>query len=67
MAAMAMAMARSKRRRKTYYASLHVTRIEEWRVEADSADEARALLAQGHGERSQIGERVHLEIQDVTE
>lgn len=62
-----MAMARSKRKRKTYYASLHVTRIEEWRVEAESADEARALLAQGDGERCQIGERVHLEIQDVGE
>jgi len=37
-------MAVAKRKRKTFYASVHVTRIEEWRVEAATADEARALL-----------------------
>jgi hypothetical protein len=58
-------MATAKRKRKTFYASVHVTRIEEWCVEAATADEARALLAQGDGERCQVGECVHLEIQSV--
>jgi hypothetical protein len=34
-------MARVKRKLKTFYASLHVTRIEDWRVEAETAEEAR--------------------------
>jgi hypothetical protein len=60
-------MATAKRKRKTFYASVHVTRIEEWCVEAASADEARALLAQGDGERRQVGECLHLEIQSVSD
>jgi hypothetical protein len=60
-------MAAAKRKRKTFYASVHVTRIEEWCVEAATADEARALLARGDGERCQVGECVHLEIQTVSD
>jgi hypothetical protein len=60
-------MAVAKRKLKTFHATLHVTRIEEWCVEAESAEEARALLARGDGERCQLGERVHLDIENVSE
>ena len=60
-------MARAKRRRKTYHASVQVTRIEDWCVEADTAEEARALLVQGLGERLRLGDCVHLEVQDLSD
>ncbi len=59
--------ARAKRQRKTYYASVQVTRVEDWCVEAESAEEARALLAQGQGERQRLGECVHLEVHDLSD
>jgi hypothetical protein len=34
---------------KMFYATVHVTRVEEWCVEAESAEEARELLASGSG------------------
>ena len=40
-------MARQKHKRKTFHASVQVTRIEDWCVEAESEEEARALLASG--------------------
>ncbi len=60
-------MATAKRKRKTFYASVQVTRIEDWCVEAETADEARALLASGDGERRQLGECVHVEIQSLSD
>jgi hypothetical protein len=69
----AKSMARStagstaKRKRKLFYATVQVTRVEDWCVEAESATEARALLAKGEGERFRLGDCVHLEIQDVNE
>ena len=62
-----MAKSSAKRRRKLFYATVQVTRVEDWCVEAESAEEARALLAQGEGERFGLGDRVHLEVQEVTE
>jgi hypothetical protein len=43
-----------------------VSRIEDWCVEAKTAEEARALLARGEGERRRLGDCVHLEIQSVS-
>jgi hypothetical protein len=65
----ARSMARSvaKRKRKLFYATVQATRVEDWCVEAESAEEARVLLAQGEGERFRLGDCVQLEIQDVTE
>jgi len=60
-------MARAKRKRKTYYASVQVTRIEDWCVEAETVEEARALLAQGRGERQRLGDCVHLEVQELSD
>jgi hypothetical protein len=57
----------SKRRRKVFYASVLVTRVEEWFVEADCAEEARALFAAGEGHRSTSGERIHLEVERLLE
>lgn len=53
--------------RKTFYATVHVTRVEEWCVEAESADEARVLLDAGQGERCHSGERLHCEVVSVEE
>jgi hypothetical protein len=48
-----------------FYATVHVTRAEEWCVEAESAEEARELLASGSGHRTQIGDCMHVEIERV--
>jgi len=42
-----------------------VTRVEDWWVEAESLDEAQALLAAGHGHRTAVGELVHVELDAV--
>ena len=60
-------MAAPKRKLKTFYASLQVTRVEDWCVEAESAEEARALLARGEGERTRLGDCVYLEIENLSE
>jgi hypothetical protein len=36
---------------RTFHAIVHVTRLEEWCVEAETAEEARKLLAAGAGYR----------------
>lgn len=60
-------MARQKHKRKLFHASVQVTRIEEWCVEAETEEEARALLAGGAGERCAIGDCVHVEVQECGE
>ena len=50
---MAIAALKYKPKLKTFYATVHVTRVEEWCVEAESAEEARELLASGRGHRMQ--------------
>jgi hypothetical protein len=64
---MAIAALKKKPRLKMFHATVHVTRVEEWCVEAQSADEARELLASGGAHRVQIGDRVHFEIESVEE
>jgi hypothetical protein len=60
-------MAMPKKKLKTFYASVEVTRVEDWCVEAETAEEARALLAKGEGERCRFGDRLYVEVQDVNE
>jgi hypothetical protein len=48
---------------KTFHASMQVTRLEEWCVEAESAEEARELLAAGQGHRCHLGDCVYAELQ----
>ena len=47
-----------------FYATVQVTRVEEWCVEAESAEEARELLASS-GHRTHIGDCMHVEIERV--
>jgi hypothetical protein len=56
-----------KKTRKRFYASVHVTRVEDWCVEAETEEEARALLASGRGERLHIGECVYCDVAALSE
>lgn len=60
-------MVRKKTGLKTYYASVQVTRIEDWCVEAESAEQARTLLASGQGERCRVGDCIFVEVDDLSE
>jgi hypothetical protein len=55
----------TKKTLKTFHATLVVTRAEEWCVEAETAEEARGLLAEGQGHRCQLGDCLHLEVEAV--
>jgi hypothetical protein len=42
-----------------------VTRVEEWCVEAETKEQARALLAAGTGHRCMPGESIQVEIDSL--
>jgi hypothetical protein len=52
---------------RIFYATLLVTRAEEWWIEAETAEEAQALLASGQGHHAALGERVHVELEEMLE
>jgi hypothetical protein len=56
---------RSNPKLRMYHATMLVTRAEEWRVEAESAEEARALLAQGEGHRCHLGDRLQVQLDQL--
>lgn len=58
---------RPRQQLKTFHARLIVTRAEEWWVEAHSAEEAQALLASGQGHHAALGERLHVELEEMLE
>jgi hypothetical protein len=60
-----MTVAALKSKLKMYYATVHVTRVEEWGVEAEGEEEARELLASGGGLRTSIGDCVSVEVERV--
>jgi hypothetical protein len=62
---MAVAALKLKPKLKTFHATMLVSRAEEWCVEAETAEEARELLAAGHGHRCHLGDRVHAEVQGI--
>jgi hypothetical protein len=62
---MAVAALKLKPKLKTFHATVHVTRVEQWWVEAESAEEARELLAAGAGYRCEIGDCVNIEVERV--
>jgi hypothetical protein len=62
---MAVAALKLKPKRRMFYAKVHVTRTEEWCVEAESEEEARELLASGSGFRTSIGDCVNVEVEQV--
>jgi hypothetical protein len=57
----------TKKKLKLFHATMHVTRIEEWCVEAATPEEARAMLAKGHGHRCNPGESLHAEVEELLE
>lgn len=57
-----MARFATNRQPKIFHATMRVTRVEEWFVEAESAEQARAVLENGGGHRGQVGECIHFEI-----
>jgi hypothetical protein len=52
---------------RVFHATMLVTRAEDWWVEAETAEEARALFASGQGHHSALGARVHLELEALFE
>jgi hypothetical protein len=52
---------------KIFHATMLVTRAEEWWVEAETVEEARALFASGQGHHHALGERVHVELEELLE
>jgi hypothetical protein len=57
-----MPTAAAKKKLKLFHATMHVTRNEEWCVEAETAEEARHLLAAGGGHRCHLGDPIHVEV-----
>jgi hypothetical protein len=57
--------ASAKKQIQTFHATMVVTRTEEWCVDAVSADEAKALLAAGQGHRCNLGDAVHIELDQL--
>jgi len=58
-----MSVAAQKQKQKMFHATMLVTRAEEWCVEAESAEEARQLLAAGAGHRCSPGDCMYVEIE----
>jgi hypothetical protein len=50
---------------KLFHATMVVTRIEEWCVEAETAEQARTLLAAGEGHRCTGGDCLHAELGEL--
>jgi len=58
-----MAAANPKKKKlRTFHATLHVTRTEEWCVDAETPEEALRLLTSGEGHRCHLGDRTHTEV-----
>ena len=55
----------TKTKTQTYHATMHVTRAEEWCVEAKSPEEAKALLESGEGHRCSLGEIFCVELSEM--
>ncbi|HEY7229292.1 MAG TPA: hypothetical protein VH558_02870 [Pseudolabrys sp.] len=55
----------TKRNNRTYHATMLVTRVEEWCVDARSPEEAKALFEAGEGHRCSPGEICCLQLEDV--
>jgi hypothetical protein len=55
--------ARRRPKLKLFHATVHVTRMEEWWVEAETAEEARKLLLSGQAHRGAIGDCLHATVE----
>jgi hypothetical protein len=56
-----------KNKRRLFHAKMLVTRLEEWCVEAETAEEARVLFASGGGHRCTPGDSIHAELDTLIE
>jgi hypothetical protein len=54
-----------KNKVKLFHATMQVTRLEEWCVEAETADEARELLTSGAGHRCNLGDCLNVELDQM--
>jgi hypothetical protein len=50
---------------RLFHARMVVTRVEEWCVEAETPEEAEALLASGAGHRCSPGESIQVELEQL--
>jgi len=55
----------AKSQTRLFHAKMAVTRLEEWCVEAETSEEARALLAAGAGHRCAPGESIQVELESL--
>jgi hypothetical protein len=55
----------AKENTRLFHARMLVTRVEEWCVEAATAEEARVLIAAGGGHRCTPGDSVHAELEHL--
>ena len=62
---MAVAARKLNTKLRTFHAIVHVTRIEEWCVEAETTEEARQLLTAGAAYRCEIGDCVNVQVEHV--
>jgi hypothetical protein len=56
-----------KNKTRLFHAKMQVTRLEEWCVEAETPEEARALFASGGGHRCTPGDSIHAELDTLIE
>jgi hypothetical protein len=59
------AVSARKTKPKLFHAKMLVTRVEEWCVEAATAEEAQELLSSGSGHRCAPGESVRVELEQM--
>ena len=64
---MAVAALKREPQRRIFYATMHVTRVEERCLEAEREEQARELPNKGHGERGHIGECIHCDVAAIEE
>jgi hypothetical protein len=57
--------AATETRPRLFHAKMLVTRVEEWCVEAETQEQARALLDSGAGHRCTPGETIQVEIDNL--
>ncbi len=60
-----MRASRTRKKLKTFHATMQVTRLEEWCVDAETPEEAQALLAAGSGHRCAVDEALHVEVEQM--
>ena len=52
-----------KAKLSTFHAAIQVTRLETWCVDAETPEQARALLEAGQGSRCHVGDCVFVEVE----